>query len=157
MVKPPSMSDMSSGDETAKKAANEAEALMAKLQREQCYLVFLKPVENPPDPGKSQGEMRLEHHDWLVEMERQGILFAAGPTRDPEEWIKGSGLLILRAPNREEATKYAEQEPYTKYGQRIQEIIPWQRNEGTVSINIRMADGELQIDNRRWSLGPPKE
>lgn len=138
-------------------AEKEAEALMAKLQREQCYLIMMRPAEDPPEPPIPQPEMRLEHHDFLVDMERRGILFAAGPLRDDEGWERGHGLLIFRAKNRAEATELAMQEPYTKYGQRQVDVIPWQRNEGSSNINLRLADGVLEIDNRRWSLGPPKE
>ena len=117
----------------------------------------MRPVENPKVAPIPQAEMRLEHHDYLVDMERRGILFAAGPLRDDEGWERGHGLLIFRATNRAEATKWAMQEPYTKYGQREVEIIPWQRNEGTISINLRLADGFLEIDNRKWAIGPAEE
>ena len=138
-------------------AEQQATAPKAKLQREQCYLIMMRPVENPKVAPIPQAEMRLEHHDYLVDMERRGILFAAGPLRDDEGWERGHGLLIFRATNRAEATKWAMQEPYTKYGQREVEIIPWQRNEGTISINLRLADGFLEIDNRKWAIGPAEE
>lgn len=138
-------------------AEKRAEALMQRLQREQCYLIMMRPAENPPEPPKSPAELRLEHHDFLVEMERRGVLFAAGPCRDAEGWVRGTGLLIFRAANRKEATDLAMQEPYTKYGQREIEIIPWQRNEGSMTVNLRLADGILEIDNRRWSIGPAED
>ena len=135
-------------------ADTQANQLMNRLQREQCYLIMMRPAENPPAPPKAQAEMRLEHHDFLVEMERRGVLFAAGPCRDGEGWVRGTGLLIFRAKDRAEAEKLARQEPYTKYGQRDIDIIPWQRNEGSMTVNLRLADGVLEIDNRRWTLGP---
>ena len=138
-------------------AEQRAKALMAKLQREQCYLIMMRPAENPKVVSIPQAEMRLEHHDYLVDMERRGILFAAGPLRDDEGWERGHGLLIFRASNRTEATEWAMQEPYTKYGQREVEVIPWQRNEGTISINLRLADGFLEIDNRKWAIGPAED
>ena len=138
-------------------AEQQATAPKAKLQREQCYLIMMRPVENPKVAPIPQAEMRLEHHDYLVDMERRGILFAAGPLRDDEGWERGHGLLIFRATNRAEATKWAMQEPYTTYGQREVQIIPWQRNDGTISINFRLADGFLEIDNRKWAIGPAEE
>ena len=138
-------------------AEQQATALMAKLQREQCYLIMMRPAEKPKVAPIPQAEMRLEHHDYLVDMERRGILFAAGPLRDDEGWQRGHGLLIFRASNRAEATEWAMQEPYTKYGQREVEVIPWQRNEGTISINLRLADGFLEIDNRKWAIGPAED
>ena len=44
--------------------------------------------------------------------------------------------------------------PYTKAGQRVMTVTPWQRNEGCVSLSINFADGELTLDNRTWSLTP---
>ncbi len=135
-------------------AEERAKALMAKLQREQCYLIMMRPASDPKEPPIPQAEMRLEHHEYLADMERRGILFAAGPLRDEEGWKQGHGLLIFRAKTRAEATEWALQEPYTKYGQREIDVIPWQRNEGTTTLNLRLADGVLEMDNRRWAIGP---
>ena len=47
------------------------------------------------------------------------------------------------------------QEPYTKYGQRDIDVIPWQRNEGNMQMTINLADGVLSIDKRTWKLSAP--
>ena len=73
------------------KAEQQATGLMAKLQREQCYLIMMRPAEDPKVAPIPKAEMRLEHHDYLVDMERRGILFAAGPLRDDEGWERGHG------------------------------------------------------------------
>jgi len=135
-------------------ARAEAEKLMQNLQREQCYLIMMRPAEDPPPAPKPPPEMRLDHHAWLVEMERAGVLVGAGPCRDAEGWVQGTGLLILRADDRAEAEALAHEEPYTKSGQREIDIIPWQRNEGSTVINLRLADGYLEMDRRRWKIGP---
>lgn len=136
-------------------AKAEAERLMQRLQREQCYLLMMKPADDPPaNFPKSQHELRLEHHAYLVDLERRGVLFAAGPLRDAEGWVRGSGLLIVRAADRKAAAAIGAEEPYTKAGFRSMEIIPWQRNEGVARIEMRLADGVLEIDNRRWRLSP---
>ncbi len=31
-------------------------------------------------------------------------------------------------------------------------LTPWQRNEGTVNLRLRFADGVLEVDNRRYKL-----
>ena len=66
------------------KAEQQATGLMAKLQREQCYLIMMRPAEAPNVAPIPKAEMRLEHHDYLVDMERRGILFAAVSLRDDE-------------------------------------------------------------------------
>lgn len=127
---------------------------MHNLTHEQCYLIMMRPAENPPPAPKPQAEMRLDHHAWLVERERDGVLVGAGPCRDAEGWVRGTGLLILRADTRAEAEALAREEPYTKALQRDIDIIPWQRNEGSTVINLRLADGYLEMDRRRWKLSP---
>lgn len=136
------------------KAEAEALKLKTKLQREQLYLVIMRPKEDAIRASISNAQIRLEHHNYLLELERQGVLFAAGPLRDDEDQEKESGLLILRTKTRAGATEIARDEPYTKYGLREFKVIPWQRNEGTLSLNIRLADGILEFDSRRWSIGP---
>jgi hypothetical protein len=32
------------------------------------------------------------------------------------------------------------------------EIIPWQRNEGSLRLELRLADGVLKIDERTYNL-----
>lgn len=133
----------------------DAGKIMAKLVREQCYLLMMRPRDPPPaDAAKAQEELRVEHHGYLVDLERRGLLVAAGPCRDGEGWVRGTGLIIVRAANRAEAAAIGAEEPYTKAGFRAMEITPWQRNEGNMTINLRLADGVLEIDNRRWKIGP---
>lgn len=125
-----------------------------KLAREQCYVCWMTAPENPPKLRKSRTRMRKEHHDYLVDLERRGILFGAGPFVDEKGERVGVGMLIIRAPSTAAAKRIANAEPYTKAGQRVMTVTPWQRNEGTVSLSINFADGELKVDNRTWSLAP---
>ena len=48
-------------------------------------------------------------------------------------------------------------EPYTRLGLRTVELTPWQRNEGTLTLRLRFADGFLDVDNRTYSLQPPSK
>jgi hypothetical protein len=61
-------------------------------------------------------------------------------------------MLIIRAADQAEAARIGRNEPYTREKIRLMEIIPWQRNEGTLKIELRLADGILNIDNRNYSL-----
>ena len=133
----------------------DAEKIMAKLVREQCYLLMMRPTDAAPaDAAKAQADLRVDHHAYLVDLERRGLLVGAGPCRDGEDWVRSTGLIIVRAANRAEAAAIGAEEPYTKAGFRAMEITPWQRNEGNMTINLRLADGMLEIDNRRWKIGP---
>ncbi|MDX1485019.1 MAG: YciI family protein [Alphaproteobacteria bacterium] len=125
-----------------------------KLAREQCYVCWMSAPDNPPRLRKSPTRMRKEHHDYLVDLERKGILFGAGPFMDEKGQRVGVGMLIIRASSTAAARRIANAEPYTKAGQRVMTVTPWQRNEGCINLSISFADGELSIDNRSWSLVP---
>jgi uncharacterized protein YciI len=125
------------------------------LTREQCYLCIMRKNESPPEQTKSPDQLRLEHHDFLLDLERRGMLFAAGPFRDENgQWstAHGIGMIIVRAKTRAEAEAIAFSEPFTKAGWHTMEVAPWQRNEGTVHISVHFANGILEIDNRTYEL-----
>ncbi len=125
------------------------------LTRGQCYLCIMRKNESPPEQTKSHDRLRLDHHDFLVDLERREILFAAGPFRDENgQWSTshGIGMIIVRAKTRGDAEAVAYSEPFTKSGLHTMEVAPWQRNEGTVHISVHLADGVLEIDNRTYEL-----
>lgn len=132
----------------------QVQALQKSLAREQCYLCWMRPNETPPPMLVLPEEMRLIHHAYLVDLERRGILFGAGPFVDETGKRHGAGLLIIRAKSRAEAEEIALAEPYTKAGQRLMELTPWQRNEGVVNMSLRFADGALELDGRAYKLTP---
>jgi hypothetical protein len=33
-------------------------------------------------------------------------------------------------------------------------VTPWQRNEGTLRLSLNLADGELRIDSRTYTIAP---
>lgn len=135
--------------------AQQVAALSTSLSREQCYLLMMRPnPDAPPDLllGNAREQLRIRHHDYLVDLERRGIIFAAGPFADIGEKPSGSGLIIIRAADREEAARIGGQEPYTHAGLRLMDIIPWQRNEGSLRLELRLADGVLKIDERTYRL-----
>jgi len=133
-----------------KNSEEHAAEITRSLSREQNYVLMLRP--NPNAPKYDRNLLRIEHHEYLIDLERQGILFAAGPFADAGEKPSGSGMLIIRAADQAEAARIGRNEPYTREKIRLMEIIPWQRNEGTLKIELRLADGILNIDNRNYSL-----
>jgi uncharacterized protein YciI len=135
--------------------AQQVAALSTKLSREQCYLLMMKPNPDAPldlPPRVSREQLRIRHHEYLVDLEQRGIIFGAGPFADIGEKPSGSGMIIVRAKNREEAARIGGQEPYTQAGLRVMDIIPWQRTEGSIRLELRLADGVLKIDERIYHL-----
>ena len=92
-----------------------------------------------------------------------GFATAAAPNL---EWLNilrfvqgltaASGMIIIRAKTRSEAEAIAFEEPFTKAGHRKMVLYPWQRNEGSVDISIRLMDSVMEIDSRTYDLVPRK-
>ncbi len=123
--------------------------------REQCYVCMMALTDAPPPDEAQRAEIHAKHLDFLLDLERRGILFAAGPFIDENGVRQGGGMLIIRANTRAEAEQIAFAEPYTMAGMRAMTVLPWQRNEGTLQLRIRFADGVAEIDNRTYALTVP--
>lgn len=87
-----------------------------------------------------------EHLAYQVELERQGIMFAAGPlfSQDGEQW-SGEGLVIVRAADLEEARRIAARDPMHSSGARSYAVQPWLLNEGALTIRVSFSDGRREI------------
>tara|TARA_B100001123_G_scaffold350173_1_gene400495 strand:+ start:1106 stop:1552 length:447 start_codon:yes stop_codon:yes gene_type:complete len=141
------MSSQDNGDDLGKRA----------LSREQVYLCVMTNVEPPPDGKPPRESLMHDHKTYLRDLERRGLLFGAGRLINEEEGehaVIGHGLIVIRAKTRVEAEEIAFQEPFTKAGYRTMVLHPWQRNEGSVDISIRLMDSVLEIDSRTYDLVP---
>ncbi len=123
-----------------------------RLVREQCYVCWMSAPETPVEPPVPIEKLRLAHHRYFVDLERKGILFAAGPFMDEKGKRHGLGMMIIRARSLVQAQRIAGREPYTRLGMRIMTVTPWQLNEGSLRLCVRFADGRLDIDGRSWAL-----
>jgi uncharacterized protein YciI len=133
-------------------AQGRAAAIQSALSREQCYVLMMRANPAAPPLAMSAAEIRIAHHDYLLDLERRGILFGAGPFIDETGARHGAGMIIIRAASRAEAVTVGNAEPYTSAGQRLMDFLPWQRNEGTVKLSLRFAEGVLDIDGRSYRL-----
>lgn len=113
-------------------AAAVLEASKGMLQR-QLYAIFTTPTD-----GLGPVFAVIEEHlKFQVQLERDGILYAAGPmwTDDGHAW-EGEGLVIVKAASREEAIDIANRDPMHVSGARSFRVRPWLINEGTVTIRL---------------------
>jgi uncharacterized protein len=89
----------------------------------------------PPSP-----ETILEHVSYVVDLERRGILFAAGPFVTPEGAPAGDALLIVRAEDEDQAREFFSADPLIKSGFRTVEVHRWQVHEGQLTISVNFSD-----------------
>ena len=127
------------------------------LAREQVYRCIMTNVEPPPEGKLPLQSLMHDHKTYLRDLERKGLLFGAGRLFNEEEnedAAIGHGMIVIRAKTRAEAEAIAFQEPFTKAGYRTMVLYPWQRNEVSVDISIRLMDSVLEIDSRTYDLVP---
>jgi uncharacterized protein YciI len=87
-----------------------------------------------------------EHTRYLVGLEKQGSLFAAGPLLDQNDQYNGVGLIVLRATSRDEARALADSDPLHARGLRTYRLVPWQVNEGRFVVRVDYSDGTFQLE-----------
>jgi len=122
-------------------ASDVREASKAMLQK-QLYAIFTTPTD-----GMGPVFAHLEDHlAFQVDLERQGILYAAGPlwTDDGQSW-EGEGMVIVRATSAEEARAIAERDPMHEAGARSFRVRPWMINEGSVTIRLDKSSQTFEL------------
>ena len=105
----------------------------SQMLQKQLYAIFTTPT------GSIEQilENLEEHLAFQVSLEREGILYAAGPMwSDDEQSWDGDGLVVVRAASRDEARAIAERDPKHLSGARKFTVRPWMINEGTVTIRL---------------------
>jgi uncharacterized protein len=86
------------------------------------------------------------HVAYQTRLEKEGVMFAAGPLSDDaeQEW-NGEGLFVYRADSRKHAVKLAEADPMHASGARKFVVRPWMLNEGTFSVRLYYSGGKPEI------------
>ena len=135
----------------SEKTASIEEAI-DNLPREQCYICWTYLNDAPPKQSRSMDELRHDHHEYLLDLERLGILLGAGSLRDEEGKRHGAGMFIIRAKTRKEAETLAFKEPYVAAGIRTVELTPWQRSAGSITLTLQFSNGHLKADTREFTL-----
>jgi uncharacterized protein len=83
-----------------------------------------------------------KHLAYQAKLERDGIMFAAGPfaSEDGTEWL-GEGLFVYRAESLADARKIAEDDPMHSSGARTFTVREWMVNEGSYSVQVYFSPG----------------
>jgi uncharacterized protein YciI len=113
-----------------------------RLLAKQLYLVLSTPV-NGLDHVL---EVADEHIDYQRDLERRGIMFAAGPlaTIGEQHW-KGEGAFVYRAENLAAARTIADADPMHRKGARRYEIRLWLLNEGNLGIDVLLSQNTVHF------------
>ena len=114
--------------------------LTNKFLGKEMYLVITKPVRSP------EIDKRLSDHlAHQVDLERRGIMFAAGPLYPRGSTIPEAGMFVLRANSFEEAEAIAKTDPLHEAGLRTYTIQKWRLNEGSITVTVNYSDQTATI------------
>jgi uncharacterized protein len=115
--------------------------LMRKMLRKKLYVLISKPVV-PPENLKP---FLLAHLEYMIGLEKRGLVFASGPLADGEGPPSGHGLTVLRAASSKEARALAEADPFFVNGLRTFELKEWTVMEGTLSLRVNLSDQSVEV------------
>jgi uncharacterized protein len=108
----------------------------------QLYVIFTTPTG-----GITPVLEHLQSHlDYQQQLERRGVMFAAGPnwTDDEKSW-QGEGMVVVRSGSLAEAESIAQNDPMHISGARRYRVRPWLVNEGTLSVRLDFSTGRFQL------------
>ena len=83
-----------------------------------------------------------EHLQFMIDLERQGKLFASGPFGDG---TRGDGMTVVRAKDKDEAREIALRDPFVVNGIRTFTIEPWIVMEGSLTFTVNFSDRSSNI------------
>jgi uncharacterized protein len=115
--------------------------LTRKMLRKKFYVVLSKPAVTP---DKLQPFLSA-HLEYMIGLEKRGLVFASGPLADGEGPPTGQGLTVLRAKDANEARALAEADPFFINGVRSFEIKEWTVMEGTLGVRVNLSDQTVEV------------
>jgi uncharacterized protein len=118
-----------------------AAELMGKMLRKKLYVLISKPLV-PPEKLKP---LLATHLDYMVDLEKRGVLFASGPLTEPDGAPSGHGLTVLRVNDAAEARRIAQAEPFFAQGLRSFELKEWTVMEGMLGVRVNLSDQTVEV------------
>lgn len=116
-------------------------SLTRKMLRKKLYVLLSKPIV---DPEKLKPYLSA-HLEYMIGLEKRGLVFASGPLADGEGPPTGLGLTVLRADNAEEARALAERDPFFVNKLRTFELKEWTIMEGTLGLRVNLSDQTIEV------------
>jgi len=117
-------------------------ALTQKMLRKKLYVVLSKPLVSP----EKLLPFLAAHLDYMISLEKRGVVFASGPLADGEGRATGHGLTVLRAANAQEARAAAEADPFFANGLRTFELKEWTVMEGSLGLRVNLSDQSVSVE-----------
>ena len=111
------------------------------MLRKTLYVVLFKGNASP----EQIGALLPQHLEYMIGLERRGVLFASGPLSAVAGRPAGDGLTILRAANADEAREIASADPFVVHKLRSFEVREWTVMEGSIGVTMRFSDRSSEL------------
>lgn len=115
--------------------------LTARMLRKKLYVVLSKGGATP----EQIAAVLPQHLEYMIGLEKQGVLFASGPLTAAQGQPAGDGLTVLRAASAEEARAIAATDPFVINKLRTFEVREWTVMEGSLGLTVKFSDQSLEV------------
>ena len=109
--------------------------------RKRLWVVITKAVA----PREQLDQMLGAHLEHQIRLEKEGIMFGAGPLFNADGSPSGTGMIIIRAENEAAARRIADQDPFHNSGLRTYALQQWSLNEGRITLTIDYSDQSYKL------------
>lgn len=106
---------------------------------------FFKIITTPVKPMEEIKKIMPEHLQHQIGLEKQGILFAAGPLFEEGTDTPIGGCVVIRAKDFDDAKRIADSDPMHKSGARSYTLHRWKINEGSYSVTVSYSDRNAAV------------
>jgi uncharacterized protein len=111
------------------------------MLRKQLFVVISKGSGRP----ELIASLLREHLQFLIGLEKAGILFASGPLGAGDGAVPGDGLTILNVDSLEQARTLAAVDPFVRAGARTFTVREWTLMEGRMQLTISFSDRSIAV------------
>ena len=125
----------------AASGAERIQQLTQRMLRKKLYVILSKGAAT----SDQIGAVLPQHLEYMIGLEKTGVLFASGPLSAAPGAPVGDGLTILRAASADEARSIASADPFVINKLRTFEVREWTVMEGSIGVTVNLSDQTLQI------------
>ena len=86
-----------------------------------------------------------EHLQYMIGLEKAGILFASGPLGAGDGAAAGDGLTVLNVDTLEHARTLASLDPFVRSGARTFSVREWTLMEGRMQVTLSFSDRSMAL------------
>jgi uncharacterized protein YciI len=115
--------------------------LTQRMLRKTLYVILSKGGAT----AEQLGAVLPKHLEYMIGLEKAGVLFASGPLSAAPGAPAGDGLTIVRAASAEEAREIAAADPFVINKLRTFEVREWTVMEGSIGVTVNLSDQSLQF------------